>query len=109
MALAQRLAELCDRHHVEYVLTQDFAAQQYAPFLSSLSRVACRMVPGMGAGEVMTQLDAQLVIQHHPHRPARTSRRNPVQSKRALCLVRHRSTFSISCAAKAARATWPNT
>ena len=63
MALAQRLAELCDRHHVEYVLTQDFAAQQYAPFLSSLSRVACRMVPGMGAGEVMTQLDARVVTE----------------------------------------------
>lgn len=61
MALAHHLAELCDQQHVEYALTQEFAAQQYAPFLSSISRVACRMLPGIGTDEVMAQLGARVV------------------------------------------------
>ncbi|WP_454702987.1 type IV toxin-antitoxin system AbiEi family antitoxin [Agrobacterium burrii] len=60
-ALAERLAELCEAAGVEYALTQEVAAQQYAPFLSSISRVACRMASGKAASEVMARLEARAV------------------------------------------------
>jgi hypothetical protein len=59
--LSDRLAELSESDHVEYALTQEIAAQQYAPFLSSISRVACRMVPGKSTNEIIAQLDARVV------------------------------------------------
>lgn len=61
--LAQHLAALCEAADVEYVLTQDAAAQQYAPFLTSISRVVCRMTPSKRAGEVMARLDARVVAE----------------------------------------------
>mgnify|MGYP001766212406 CR=1 FL=1 len=59
--VAHRLADLCESANVDYALTQDLAAQNYAPFLSSISRVACRMVPGKAAEEVIASLDARVV------------------------------------------------
>ncbi|ESY64005.1 hypothetical protein X743_32115 [Mesorhizobium sp. LNHC252B00] len=61
--LAHRLASLCDATGVEYVLTQDAAAQHYAPFLSSISRVACRVAPGKAAGDVLANLEARVVTE----------------------------------------------
>lgn len=60
-ALSHRLAELCAAAGVEYALTQEAAAQVYAPFLSSISRVACRMPPSNPADELLIQLGARLV------------------------------------------------
>ncbi|WP_292175901.1 type IV toxin-antitoxin system AbiEi family antitoxin [Mesorhizobium sp.] len=62
-SLANRLGVLCEAGAVEYVLTQDVAAQEYAPFLSSISRVACRMAPGKAAGEVLANLEARVVTE----------------------------------------------
>lgn len=62
-ALADRLAAMCEAGQVDYVLTLDVAAQQYAPFLSSISRVACRMPPSKAAGEVLANLDARVVTE----------------------------------------------
>ncbi|MBB6469070.1 hypothetical protein HNQ96_004959 [Aminobacter lissarensis] len=59
--LAHRLAELCDSAGVEYALTQEAAAQAYAPFLSNISRVACRMTYGKAATTVMASLEARIV------------------------------------------------
>lgn len=59
--LAQRVAELCEGAGIEYALTQEVAAQQYAPFLSSISRVACRMALGKAASEVVARLEARAV------------------------------------------------
>jgi hypothetical protein len=59
--LAHQLADLCDSKGVEYALSQDIAAQNYAPFLSNVSRVACRMAPGKGGDEVIASLDARVV------------------------------------------------
>lgn len=59
--LAQRIAEFCEAAGVEYALTQEAAAQEYAPFLSSISRVTYRMAPGRAANEVMANLDARVV------------------------------------------------
>jgi hypothetical protein len=60
-ALAHRLAAECEGTGVEYVLTQDKAAQEYAPYLSAISRVACRIAPGKAADAVLAQLDARIV------------------------------------------------
>lgn len=60
-ALAHQLAELGAAAGVEYALTQEAAAQHYAPFLSSLSRVACRMPPSKIADELLMQLGARPV------------------------------------------------
>lgn len=59
--VAHLLADLCESASVDYALTQDVAAQNYAPFLSSISRVACRMVPGKAADGVIANLDARVV------------------------------------------------
>jgi hypothetical protein len=44
-----------------YVLTQESAAQRYAPFLSSLSRVSCRAASAHGAANALGQLGAREV------------------------------------------------
>lgn len=46
---------------VEYVLTQESAAQRYAPFLSSLSRVSCRAASARAAAKALTELGAREV------------------------------------------------
>lgn len=61
--VTERLAQLCEMLHVEYVLTQEAAAQRYAPFLSVISFVTCRMNPGHAADEVFSELDARVVIE----------------------------------------------
>jgi hypothetical protein len=59
--LTERLAQLCETHRTEYVLTQEAAAQFYAPFLSTISRVTCRMNSGPAADEVVGELGARVV------------------------------------------------
>jgi len=62
-SLTERLAELCETHQAEYVLTQETAAQFYAPFLSTISRVTCRIVPGRAADEAIGELGARVVTE----------------------------------------------
>ena len=59
--VADRFAQLCEMLHAEYVLTQEAAAQRYAPFLSVISAVTCRMNPGRAADEVVSELGARVV------------------------------------------------
>jgi hypothetical protein len=61
--LTSRLASLCEARHVEYVFTQEAAAQRYAPFLSSISRVASRMPSGPAADAVLSELNARVVTE----------------------------------------------
>lgn len=60
-ALMEKLAHLCSAHGAEYAFTREAAAQIYAPFLSSLSRVACRMAPGDAMDTVLGELNARIV------------------------------------------------
>lgn len=60
-ALAKTIASHCEVMDVEYALTQDIAAQVYAPFLSSISRVACRIATGNATSDVLARLDARVV------------------------------------------------
>lgn len=61
--LIKKLADACDANQVEYVITQEAAAQTYAPFLSAISRVSCRVPPGLAAGAAIHQLDARAVTE----------------------------------------------
>src|SRR5262249_50387437 len=56
-----RIDEACEAHHVDYVITQEVAAQHYAPFLTTVSRIACRMPPGRKADRAIADLDARAV------------------------------------------------
>jgi hypothetical protein len=59
--LMKRIAAASDAHNVAYVITREAAAQRYAPFLSSISRVACRMPPGRATDKMLSELDARIV------------------------------------------------
>lgn len=59
--LSERLDELCQIFQVEYVLTQEAAAQLFSPFLSNISRITCRMAPSKEAVEVIAELGARVV------------------------------------------------
>jgi len=61
--LPDHLAGACDAFNVEYVITQEAAAQLYAPFLSTISRVACRMPPGRDAEAALSKLEARVVTE----------------------------------------------
>ena len=58
-ALMERLTQLSAAHETECVMTQEAAAQRYAPFLSAISRVTCRLMPGHAAEAVLSALGAK--------------------------------------------------
>ena len=59
--LMERLTQLSAAHETECVMTQEAAAQRYAPFLSAISRVACRMMPGHATEAILSELGAKRV------------------------------------------------
>lgn len=60
-ALAHRIAKVCENEQIEYVLTQEGAAQRYAPFLSSYSRLAIRIHPVRGYEQMLNDIEARSV------------------------------------------------
>ena len=60
-ALMERLSQVCDAHGVEYTVSFEAAAQRYAPFLSMVSQVRCRLLAGAGADAAIADLDARVV------------------------------------------------
>ena len=60
-ALLERIAQILGHKKVEYAITHEAAAQRYAPFLSSVSHVRCRIVPGRAADEALAILGARPV------------------------------------------------
>lgn len=59
--LPERLASAFEAYDVEYVMTQEAAAQLYAPLLSIISRIACRITPGQSANAGLSNLEARVV------------------------------------------------
>ena len=59
--LIDRIGHVCDAHEVEYAITHEAAAQRYAPFLSSVSQVRCRMLAGRAADAAIGEFDARVV------------------------------------------------
>ena len=59
--LARKFAEVCAAQKAEYAITHEAAGQRYAPFLSVVSQVRCRMMAGAGTDRVLDALDANMV------------------------------------------------
>jgi len=59
--LAERLGQVCERHRVEYAVSFEAAAQRYAPFLSAISQVRCRLLAGPESDAVIADLGARVV------------------------------------------------
>lgn len=60
-ALVDRIAQAFDERGVHYAITDEAAAQRYAPFLSTVSQVRCRLVPGLAADEALGAIGARAV------------------------------------------------
>lgn len=61
--LARRLGEACRETGAAYAVTAEAAAQAYAPYLTSLSQVKCRIEPGRVQHRVLAALDARPVTE----------------------------------------------
>jgi hypothetical protein len=59
--LAQRLDRACQDADAAYTVTAEAAAQLYAPYLSSISQVKCRIEPGPRQAEALDTLNARPV------------------------------------------------
>ncbi len=62
-ALLQRLGEAFSLHQIDYAVSYEAAAQRYAPFLSGISQVRTRLLPGAGAEAALAELDARVVTE----------------------------------------------
>lgn len=61
LQLSEHLDRVFERHEIQYAITHEAAAQRYAPFLSSVSQVRCRLVPGRAAEIALSALEARVV------------------------------------------------
>ncbi len=61
--LVETFAEICAASKVEYAITHEAAGQRYAPFLSTVSQVRCRLLDGPAADRALGALDARFVDQ----------------------------------------------
>ena len=61
--LAERFAEVCAASEAEYAITHEAAGQRYAPFLSTVSQVRCRLLDGPAADRALGALEARFVDQ----------------------------------------------
>ena len=61
--LVEKFAEVCAESKAEYAITHAAAGQRYAPFLSTVSQVRCRLLDGPAAERALGALDARVVDQ----------------------------------------------
>ena len=61
--LVEKFAEVCAESKAEYAITHEAAGQRYAPFLSTVSQVRCRLLDGAAADRALGALDARVVDQ----------------------------------------------
>ena len=59
--LFEKIAHVFAAHDADYAITHEAAAQRYAPFLSAVSRVRCRLLAGQIAEQALHKLDARVV------------------------------------------------
>jgi hypothetical protein len=59
--LVSQLAAVCEAHDASYALTHEVAAQRYAPFLTHVSQVRCRLLRSPAADAVIQDLKARPV------------------------------------------------
>jgi hypothetical protein len=60
-ALVDKIAEAFSEKAADYAITDEAAAQRYAPFLSAISQVRCRLVSGLAADEALGAIGARAV------------------------------------------------
>ena len=60
-ALVDKIAAAFGERAADYAITDEAAAQRYAPFLSTVSQVRCRVVPGIAADEALGAIGARAV------------------------------------------------
>ena len=61
--LVEKVAEVCAASKAEYAITHEAAGQRYAPFLSIVSQMRCRLLVGPAADVALGALDARFVDQ----------------------------------------------
>jgi len=61
--LMHKLQWACHEADADYAVTGEAAAQAYAPFLSSVSQVRCRIIPGVRRKEALDRLQAMPVTE----------------------------------------------
>ncbi|WP_292637181.1 MarR family transcriptional regulator [Novosphingobium sp.] len=59
--IARRLEDACRDAGAQYAITAEAAAQVYAPYLSSISQLKCRLQAGRVQHDVLSRLDARSV------------------------------------------------
>jgi hypothetical protein len=74
---------ICESNGIEYVATDDYAAQRYAPFLSSVARATFRLPSGAGT-RIASSLKAQVVAEGANLEIIETSSRNEFLFARQL-------------------------
>jgi hypothetical protein len=60
-ALIDKIAQAFGEQAADYAITDEAAAQRYAPFLSTISQVRCRLVSGLAADEALGAIGARAV------------------------------------------------
>ena len=60
-SILQRVAQACETHGAQYAITAEAAAQRYAPFLSSVSQVKCRLLANRVSESAIGGLNARAV------------------------------------------------
>ena len=60
-SILQRVAQACETHGAQYAITAEAAAQRYAPFLSSVSQVKCRLLVNRISESAIGGLNARAV------------------------------------------------
>lgn len=59
--LIETFSQVCEANEAIYALTHEAAAQRYAPFLSTVPQVRCRIVADEAVQKVLEKLDARAV------------------------------------------------
>lgn len=61
--LMQRVGEQFGKSNIEYAVSYEYAAQRYAPFLSSISQVRLRMIKSSESRGSISELGARSVVE----------------------------------------------
>jgi hypothetical protein len=59
--LMQAINDVCEKLSTAYVITHEWAAQLYSPFLSNISQVKCRIMPNASLALIASELNAREV------------------------------------------------
>ena len=73
--LLEKFAEVCAESKAEYAITHEAAGQRYAPFLSTVSQVRCRLLDGRQQIGLLAHWMLESLTKARTLRSSRSSRR----------------------------------